>query len=78
MRTGDTFGAHLCNGVALIFAGQAFINIGVSTGLLPTKGLTLPLVSYGGNSLIICLSLLALVLRVELEGRHAPGGKRNG
>jgi cell division protein FtsW len=73
---GDRFGTHVCNGVALIFAAQAFINIGVSTGLLPTKGLTLPLVSYGGSSLIACCCMLALVLRIEREGRR--GGKQGG
>ncbi|MEM0953535.1 MAG: putative lipid II flippase FtsW [Pseudomonadota bacterium] len=76
LLAGDGFGAHLCYGVALIIASQAFINIGVSTGLLPTKGLTLPLVSYGGSSLIICCAMLAIVLRVEREGRLADSNKR--
>jgi cell division protein FtsW len=71
---GDCFGGHVCHGVALIFAAQTFINIGVSTGLLPTKGLTLPLVSYGGSSLIACCCMLALVLRIEREQRL--GGKK--
>lgn len=75
-RSGDLFGAHICHGVALVFAAQAFINIGVSTGLLPTKGLTLPLVSYGGSSLITCCALLALVLRIDFERRQAGGKKR--
>ena len=61
----NDFGAYLCFGAALIFSGQAFVNMGVSSGLLPTKGLTLPFVSYGGTSLIVCCCLLALVLRVE-------------
>lgn len=61
----NDFGAYLCYGAALIFSGQAFVNMGVSSGLLPTKGLTLPFVSYGGTSLIVCCCLLALVLRVE-------------
>ena len=42
-------------------------NVGVNTGTLPTKGLTLPFISYGGNSLIVCCALLGLVLRVQLE-----------
>jgi len=71
--TGDCFGGHVCHGVALIIASQAFINIGVSTGLLPTKGLTLPLVSYGGSSLIACCCMLALVLRIEYESREGVG-----
>jgi cell division protein FtsW len=63
----EDFGAYLCYGVALVFSGQAFVNMGVSSGLLPTKGLTLPFVSYGGTSLIVCCCMLALVLRVERE-----------
>lgn len=67
------FGAYLCYGVALIFSGQAFVNMGVSSGLLPTKGLTLPFVSYGGTSLIVCCAMLALVLRVDREVRDQGG-----
>jgi cell division protein FtsW len=80
LLAGDCFGAHLCYGVALIIASQAFINIGVSTGLLPTKGLTLPLVSYGGSSLIVCCAMLAIVMRVEREGRldAAPARRSRG
>jgi len=44
--------------------------MGVSSGLLPTKGLTLPFVSYGGTSLIVCCSMLALVLRIDRDTRH--------
>ena len=73
IATGDCFGGHVCHGVALVFAAQTFINIGVSTGLLPTKGLTLPLVSYGGSSLIACSCMLALVLRIEREQRLGRG-----
>jgi cell division protein FtsW len=70
ITAGDTFGAYVCYGAALIFSGQAFVNMGVSSGLLPTKGLTLPFVSYGGTSLIMSCCLLALVLRIEHEGRQ--------
>jgi len=67
----NPFGAYLCFGVALIFSGQAFVNMGVSSGLLPTKGLTLPFISYGGTSLIVSCGMLALVLRVEKELRSS-------
>jgi cell division protein FtsW len=67
------FGAYLCYGIALVFSGQAFVNMGVSSGLLPTKGLTLPFVSYGGTSLIICCVMLALVLRVDCQVRLSGG-----
>jgi cell division protein FtsW len=70
---GQRFGAYVCYGVALVFSGQAFVNMGVSSGLLPTKGLTLPFVSYGGTSLIVCCAMLALVLRVEREVRGGGG-----
>jgi cell division protein FtsW len=69
---GDAFGAYLCYGVALVFSGQAFVNMGVSSGLLPTKGLTLPFVSYGGTSLIVCCAMLGLVLRIDRDIRLLP------
>ena len=58
------FEAYVCFGTGLMFAGQAFVNIGASVGLLPTKGLTLPFISYGGSSLLINCALLGIVLRV--------------
>ncbi len=63
------FSAFVVYGAALLLSAQIFINIGVNTGLLPTKGLTLPFLSYGGSSLIVCLVLVALVLRVDGETR---------
>ncbi len=64
---GEFFKAYLTYGFAIILAGQALINIGVNVGALPTKGLTLPLVSYGGSSLLVSTAMLALVLRVDYE-----------
>ena len=69
------FGAYVCYGVSLVFSGQAFVNMGVSSGLLPTKGLTLPFISYGGTSLIVSCVMLALVLRVGQQVR-SQGGRR--
>ena len=70
------FEAYVCFGAALMFAGQAFVNMGASSGLLPTKGLTLPFVSYGGNSLIVNCMLLGMVLRtagsLESERPESP------
>jgi len=54
-------------GFGFIIAGQALINIGVNVGALPTKGLTLPLLSYGGSSLLVCAGMIAIVLRVDYE-----------
>jgi cell division protein FtsW len=72
----NAFGAYICYGVALVFAGQSFVNMGVSSGLLPTKGLTLPFVSYGGTSLIVCCAMLGLVLRIDHDTRLLPPRRR--
>ncbi len=64
---GVAFGAHLSYGVGVWFALQCLINLGVNMGLLPTKGLTLPLVSYGGSSLLMMGVALGLVLRLDRE-----------
>ncbi len=70
-QRGELFGGYVCMGVAVLFACQVFINIGVASGLLPTKGLTLPLISYGGSSLLICLVMLSIVVRVAHENQLA-------
>ena len=76
--TDRTFEACLCIGIGTWIGLQAFINIGVNMGLLPTKGLTLPLISYGRSSLIIMMAAIGLVLRVhhELETESAPSTRR--
>jgi cell division protein FtsW len=68
-RAGRPFGAHLAYGIGLLLGLQAFINMGVNMGVLPTKGLTLPLISYGSNSLIVTLVACGLLLRVDYETR---------
>ncbi|MDT8896350.1 putative lipid II flippase FtsW [Halomonas sp. I1] len=65
------FAAYLCYGIALVIGAQAFINIAVSTGMLPTKGLTLPLLSYGGSSLVISAAMVGMLLRADIETRQA-------
>ncbi|WP_346837149.1 putative lipid II flippase FtsW [Microbulbifer sp. SAOS-129_SWC] len=72
------FAALLAFGIAVLLAGQAFVNMGVASGLLPTKGLTLPFVSSGGSSLVICCSLFALALRIQAELRAAKGEQEGG
>ncbi len=78
-ESGMAFASHLCYGIGIWFALQAFINMGVNMGLLPTKGLTLPLMSYGGSSMIAMCVALAIVQRVALEiplhGVTAKGGE---
>lgn len=70
LNRGKLFGGYLALGVAAMLSMQAFVNMGVASGLLPTKGLTLPFVSYGGSSLTVTCVLIALVLRVQIENNH--------
>jgi len=65
------FGAYSCFGIGVMLAGQAFINIGVTSGLLPTKGLTLPFISYGGSSLVVCCVMAAFIMRVDMEQKSS-------
>jgi cell division protein FtsW len=67
------FGAYLAFGIGVWIGLQAFINMGVNMGVLPTKGLTLPLMSYGGSSLIVSCAAIGLLMRVDRETRE--GGK---
>ena len=60
------FESLFCYGVALLIGFQALIHVGVNTGVLPTKGLTLPFISYGGNSLLILSGLIGMVLRIHV------------
>ena len=65
--------AYLAFGIAVWQGAQVFINLGVNMGILPTKGLTLPLISYGRSSLIVTLAALALLLRIDMETRGLAG-----
>ncbi|MDP7408713.1 MAG: FtsW/RodA/SpoVE family cell cycle protein, partial [Luminiphilus sp.] len=56
---------------------QVFVNMGASSGLLPTKGLTLPFVSYGGSSLIVSCVLLGIVLRIAQQLRDESQGSES-
>jgi cell division protein FtsW len=60
----DVFGGYLAFGVTLLFAVQVLFNVGVVLGIVPNKGITLPLVSYGGSSLIVTMFLVGLLLNV--------------
>jgi cell division protein FtsW len=66
---GQVFGAQVAYGIGIWLGLQACVNIGVNMGALPTKGLTLPLMSYGGSSLVIVCVAIALLLRVDIETR---------
>jgi cell division protein FtsW len=66
-RAGLQFQSYVAASIGIWLGLQAFVNIGVNTGLLPTKGLTLPLLSYGGSSMLVTLAWLGLLLRVHHE-----------
>ena len=68
------FSALVAQGVGLWIAVQTMINMGVNMGLLPTKGLTLPLLSYGGSSLVAICMALGLLMRVDYENRQLMKG----
>ena len=70
------FAGLLAQGIGIWVGGQAFINMGVNLGVLPTKGLTLPLMSYGGSAIVMNLVALAIVLRVDIENRQLMRGGR--
>ncbi|MFT5113722.1 MAG: cell division protein FtsW [Parasphingorhabdus sp.] len=68
-RLGHDFQARIAHGAAILLSIQALINLGVNMGTLPTKGLTLPLMSYGGSSMLTSLALVGLMLAVDREIR---------
>ena len=70
------FSGLVAQGVGIWMGVQTFINIGVNLGALPTKGLTLPLMSYGGSAIVVNLIALAVVLRIDYENRVLIRGSR--
>lgn len=70
LRMEEYFSAYLCYGFGFWLSLQAIINIGVASGALPTKGLTLPFISYGGNALIVSCMAIAIILRIDFETRR--------
>lgn len=73
-KAGNAFASLLAYGIGIWIGLQAFINMGVNMGLLPTKGLTLPLMSYGGSSMVVMCAAVALLLRVDFETRCTVHG----
>jgi cell division protein FtsW len=70
------FAGLFAQGIGIWMGGQAFINMGVNLGVLPTKGLTLPLMSYGGSAIVMNVIALAIVLRIDIENRQLMRGGR--
>src|SRR5574343_792321 len=73
----QVFAGLVAQGVGLWIGFQAFINIGVNLGALPTKGLTLPFMSYGGSAILMNLVAVAIVLRIDFENRQLMHGGRS-
>lgn len=73
---GDLFSAYVAYGIAMLFACQTLINVGVNIGLLPTKGLTLPFLSYGGNSLLVSCFMVAVLVRIQFENADSQAPLR--
>ncbi|HIF9540781.1 TPA: cell division protein FtsW [Photobacterium damselae] len=71
LKSGQLFGGYLAFGFAFWFAFQTLVNVGAAAGMVPTKGLTLPLISYGGSSLFIMAAAVAILIRIDHEQRLA-------
>jgi len=69
-QQGNRFAGYLALGIGIWIGLQSFINIGVNMGILPTKGITLPMMSYGGSSAVVFVVSFGLLLRIELETRE--------
>jgi cell division protein FtsW len=69
LSAGDRFSKFLALGITLIICVQGLMNMAVVTGLLPTKGIALPLVSYGGSSLVVTLGAVGVLLNISREAR---------
>ncbi|MGZ8194890.1 MAG: FtsW/RodA/SpoVE family cell cycle protein, partial [Methylosarcina sp.] len=78
-KAGERFSAFVAYGSGIWFGFQSFVNMGVNMGILPTKGLTLPLMSYGGSSMIVMCCVVGLLFRVHHEtaevNASTPKGK---
>jgi len=75
-RVGEPYGARLAEGLGVLLGLQAMINMGVNMGVLPTKGLTLPLISYGGSSVVASCVAVGLLLMVDHQTRRRRSGAR--
>jgi cell division protein FtsW len=75
-EAGMVYSARLAQGLGMLLGLQAMINMGVNMGMLPTKGLTLPFVSYGGSSLLVCCLTAGILLRIERDTRGHAWGER--
>jgi cell division protein FtsW len=72
----DTFGAYMAMGLTIAITLQVCINMGVTLGLLPTKGLTLPFLSYGGTSLLINMASIGILMNIAAPATKAGAGQK--
>ena len=75
-RAGQMFQARVAQGLGLLLTLQVMVNLAVNLGVIPTKGLTLPLMSYGGSSMISCCFAIGLLLSIDRSSQRALGTKR--
>lgn len=75
---GRLYAAYVAYGIAVLIGMQTLFNIGVNMGLFPTKGLTLPLVSYGGSSLAMVFAMLGVILRIDSENAQVVSAAKKG
>ena len=75
-RLGQIFQARVAQGIGLLLTLQVMVNLAVNLGVIPTKGLTLPLMSYGGSSMISCCFAIGLLLSVDQSSKRVLGKKR--
>jgi cell division protein FtsW len=78
LKAPDSFGSYLALGLTLVIGLPAVINMGVVTGIFPTKGLSLPFLSYGGSGLLVNLLVVGILLNISSQVRHlqGPGASR--
>jgi len=72
MEAPDTFGRFFALGIAVLIGFEALFNMGVVTGMLPTKGLALPFISYGGSSLLFSLFATGILLNISSQQKTSP------
>jgi len=70
----DEYGSYIAFGISVLFGTQALVNLAVAMAMLPTKGLTLPFVSFGGSSLLVCSAAMGILLSVS-RGKKLPNAK---
>ncbi len=69
LRAAEPFGAYLALGITVLIASQTLVNLGVVTGMLPTKGLPLPFLSFGGTALLMTMVATGVLLNISQDGR---------